>query len=51
MNEVIVFIITLVVPVPVLVVSILLGSSEPEQEYDPYNDEQITVVSPDTEND
>jgi len=44
MDEVAIFIIT-------LVVSIFLGSSEPEQEYDPYNDEQITVVSPDTEND
>jgi len=42
--EVIVFII-------IFVVSIFSGSSEPEQEYDPYNDEQITVVSPDTEND
>ena len=44
MNEVAIFIIT-------LVVSILVGSSELKQEYDPYNDEQITVVSPDTEND
>ena len=44
MDEVVVFIITFVV-----YSLVFPGLSESEQEYDPHNDERITVVSPDTE--